>query len=80
MATQTNANLRRALLHVIGATTRLLEITGPLPLVEQDLRVALETLGEDVPPALLADDSHLIAALVTPGEIVEVPTGDRGAG
>lgn len=43
---QTTAELRRALLHVIAAVDRLHEVAGPFPLIEQDLHAALEILGE----------------------------------
>lgn len=74
--TQTTAELRRALLHVIGAVHRLREIAGDFPLVDQDLRAAVDIL---VPPDA-SDGDQLIAAKVTPGEFVEVSADDRGAG
>lgn len=50
---QTTAELRLALLHVIGAVNQLREIAGDFPLVDQDLRAAADIL---VPPDAAPDD------------------------
>lgn len=43
----TVAELRRALLHLIGAVNQLRQIAGDFPLIDRDLRAAVDIL---VPP------------------------------